>query len=70
MFARFLGSIVDSFHHRFGWPSRHGTKPDEYHERYDETRGKSAGRHDARAAEGHYWGHPDGGQSNGKSRRS
>ena len=68
MLARLLRSIADSFHHRFGWPSRHGTKPDEYQEKYDETRGASAGRNDAHAAEGHLWGNPDGGRGSDRNR--
>jgi hypothetical protein len=69
MLIQFLESIAESFRHRFDWPSRQGAKVDEYQERHDETRGKAGGRHDARAAEGHYWGHPDSGPASGKSRR-
>jgi hypothetical protein len=63
MITRLLASIADTLRHRFGRLFRREAKPDEYLERYDETRGRSAGRHDARAASGHFWGNPDGGNS-------
>lgn len=69
MLARLVESIADSFHHRFGWPARHGDKPDEYQERFDETRGAAHRILGSRRAEGHYRGHPDGVQPGGKSRR-
>jgi hypothetical protein len=68
MLTRLLDSIADSFHHRFGWPSRGGTKPDEYHERHDETRGASQRHLDSRGVEGHYWGNPDGERESDRNR--
>lgn len=69
MLAGFLGSIADSFRHRFGWPSRQGAKPGEYQETPAEQRAAVGVHRDARAADGHLYGNPDGRRSSDTDRR-
>ena len=67
MLTRLWNSIADRFHHRFGRPSRHGAKPNEYQETPAERRRATGVHYDARAAGGHLWGNPDGGRGSDRN---
>jgi hypothetical protein len=67
MLARLWESIMDSLHHRFSWPARHGARSDTYPETSAERRGAPGVHHDARALAGHLGGHPDGGRGSGRN---
>jgi hypothetical protein len=69
MLAHLWASIMDSLHHRFGWPARDGAQSGDFQETPAQRRGATGVHYDARALAGHLAGHPDSGRGSGRYHR-